>query len=181
MFFIVRRHIARPKAVFDVGHNPGAASAPLAPKRAIPEVDRLHGALAVIVVGGFCVSVVPATLIVVMLAAGHHVDGLRVVAGRDTRGLVVPVPHTAFEVSPIDRMASDRHFPAAGRHLFVRRFNGAAAGITMRRLNEPEYFMKNPFYHRSHMSFGRSFHGHNQGPIVSQPPVSGLDDISSRR
>src|SRR6185312_9533713 len=68
---------AREQAVLQVGHHPGAvvvtARRAGAPHDAAAEVDRLHGAVAVVVRVGLGVAVVEAAAVDQVVLAGHHV------------------------------------------------------------------------------------------------------------
>src|SRR6185436_10778909 len=88
---VVGADVAGPQAVLQVPHDPGTVGGPLVPDDASSKIDGFHRALAVVAAVTLHVPVVEAAPVVVELAAGDHVLGLRVVAGRGARGRVVPI------------------------------------------------------------------------------------------
>src|SRR5208283_57972 len=106
------------ETVLEVRHHPGAGASTLAPTGGVAEIDGFHGSGAVVRVVRLRVAVIVAAPTVVEGAAGHHVLGLRLVAGRDPRGTVVAITVASHNVDAVDRMATDGQLES-GRVCFV--------------------------------------------------------------
>ncbi len=118
------------QAVLQVGHDPRAAAGAGVPVRGVAEVDRLHGAVAVVVVAGLGVAVVEAAAVVVVRAVHDVVLTLGAVPGGDAVGVVVAVADGGRGEDAVGLVPADGdgrrggvggvvrgvHVPAGGRH-----------------------------------------------------------------